>query len=55
MDGVVLTECVDEALLQSHPISFIDSYGAPLRSEETDTSGSEEEIKERLRALGYID
>lgn len=55
MDGEVLTCCLDDAFLDDNPIHYIDNYGAPLRSEETDTSGSEEEIKERLRALGYID
>lgn len=55
MDGMVLTECVEEKFLQSHPIRFIESYGSPLRNKEPDAHGSEEEIKERLRALGYID
>jgi predicted AlkP superfamily phosphohydrolase/phosphomutase len=55
MDGVVLTECVEEGFLQSYPIRFIENYGAPLRHKEPFASGSEEEIKERLRALGYID
>jgi len=55
MDGVVLKECVEERFLKSHPIHFIESYGSPLRNKEPDAHGSEEEIKERLRALGYID
>ena len=55
MDGVVLAECVEEGFLQSHPIHFKESYGFPLRHKEPATFGSEEEIKERLRALGYID
>ena len=56
MDGLVLKECVEEKFLQNHPIRFIESYGFPLRHKEPDTHDvSEEEIKERLRALGYID
>jgi len=55
MDGVVLTEYVDDGFLKSHPIRFIEGYGAPLRHKEPAACGSEEEIKERLRALGYID
>jgi len=55
MEGEVLTSCLNEGFLDGNPIRYLDSYGAPLRGEETDTSGSEEEIKERLRALGYID
>jgi predicted AlkP superfamily phosphohydrolase/phosphomutase len=55
MDGVVLTECVEESCLQDHPIPFIESYGSPLRHKAPVCHDSNEEIKERLRALGYID
>ena len=55
MDGMVLKACVEEKFLQSHPIRFIESYGSPQRNKGPDAHGSEEEIKERLRALGYID
>ncbi len=55
MEGEVLTSCLDEGFIDGNPIRYLDSYGAPLRNEEADASGSEEEIKERLRALGYID
>ena len=56
MDGQVLTGCIDQNLVQENPVRFVASYGTPLRGEETaQVSGDEEEIKERLRALGYID
>jgi hypothetical protein len=41
--------------IKSNPIRFIESYGLPVRNKEPTSSGSDEEIKERLRALGYID
>lgn len=55
MEGRVLTECIDETFLRSHPRSSIDSYGLPCRQRAPVSPESEEEIKERLRALGYID
>jgi len=55
MDGVVLKECVEETFLQNYPIQFIESYGSPSRHKEPAALDSEGEVKERLRALGYID
>ena len=55
MEGRVLTECMEEKFLRSHPLRSIPSYGSPLREREPDSSESDEEINERLRALGYID
>lgn len=55
MDGAVLTGCVEETFLQNHPIPFIASYGSPSRHDGPVAYDSDEEIKERLRALGYID
>ena len=55
MGGKALTGCVKEGFLESHPVRFTDNYGVPVRHKEHAASGSEEEIKERLRALGYID
>ena len=55
MEGEVLTDCINNVFLEKQPVRFIDDYGAPVRHEEYTASGSEEEIKERLRALGYID
>lgn len=55
MEGEVFTKCVEERFIQSNPVRFIESYGPPVRHKEPSSSGSDEEIKERLRALGYID
>ncbi len=55
MDGRVLTEWIDEPFLREHPVSSVESYGPPVRHEAPVVSESEELIKERLRALGYID
>lgn len=55
MEGEVLIECIEEGCLQDNPVRFIESYGVPERHKESSASGSDEEIKERLRALGYID
>lgn len=55
MDGRVLTECIDAQFMRNHPVRYIDSYGPPVRRCAPVLSESEELIKERLRALGYID
>ena len=55
MEGKVFTECIEESFFHSNPVRFVESYGLPLRCKEPSASGSDEEIKERLRALGYID
>jgi hypothetical protein len=58
MDGFVLTPMIDERFLKDHPVTYVDSYekegaakaiGAPV------TSPVDDEIKERLRSLGYIE
>ena len=55
MDGSLLRECIEEPFLHSHPVRSILSYGAPERQREVGLAEDDEEIKERLRALGYID
>jgi len=55
MDGRVLTEWIDGTFLRDHPVSWIDDYGLPARHPVPIVAESEELIKERLRALGYID
>jgi len=54
MDGRVLTELFEADYLQKHPISYIDTYGAPggEYSYIKEQIGKEE-IK-KLKALGYI-
>jgi len=55
MAGRVITECIDPEFQRDHPVCYIDSYGTPVRHHAPIVSESEELIKERLRALGYID
>lgn len=55
MDGSLLRRAIVEPFLNSHPVRSIASYGAPERQREVGLAEDDEEIKERLRALGYID
>jgi predicted AlkP superfamily phosphohydrolase/phosphomutase len=57
MDGYVLTDVIDEAFLKRNPVDYIDTYesGAPDAEGEALESPVDEEIKERLRSLGYIE
>ena len=56
MDGRVVTECLDPDWLAQHPISYQTVEPA---CDEGQTSGYDENeeagVKERLRALGYLD
>ena len=55
MDGVLLRESLEEPFLNSHPVHSVSSYGIPERESEVGLAEDDEQIKERLRALGYID
>jgi arylsulfatase A-like enzyme len=59
MDGRVLTEAIDEDFLASHRVHRIDSYEtAALRQEEGEepmASPYDDQVRERLRSLGYIE
>jgi predicted AlkP superfamily phosphohydrolase/phosphomutase len=55
MDGSLLRESLEEPFLNSHPVHFVSSYGTPERKREVGLAEDDEQIKERLRALGYID
>jgi hypothetical protein len=60
MDGRVLTEAIDPAFLGEHPVTSIATYepeegSSGNGSEEPIESSLDEEVRERLRALGYID
>lgn len=57
MDGRVLTEAFTEEFLSEHPVTMIDSYETGERSdgEQPIESPVDDEIKEMLRSLGYID
>ena len=62
MDGFVLTEMLDEKLLEDNPVAYIDTYekedggvGDESESEEPIESELDDAIKEELRSLGYIE
>ncbi|MBD3367356.1 MAG: hypothetical protein GF405_04145 [Candidatus Eisenbacteria bacterium] len=57
MDGRVLVEAFDQDFLARHPVSLIDSYetGDRATGEEPIESPVDDEIRERLRSLGYIE
>jgi predicted AlkP superfamily phosphohydrolase/phosphomutase len=56
MDGCVITEVFDDVFLDEHPIYYVEGYDHGRRFDTTPIeSPVDEEIKERLRSLGYID
>jgi predicted AlkP superfamily phosphohydrolase/phosphomutase len=60
MDGRVLTEAMDPGFLHEHPVSTVPTYEPEggsdvIETEEPIESPLDEEVRERLRALGYID
>jgi len=55
MEGRVLRECIKESFLRSHPVHPVPTYGNPARTSVAEPPASDEEIGERLRALGYLD
>jgi predicted AlkP superfamily phosphohydrolase/phosphomutase len=60
MDGFVLEGLLSEDVLDSSPVDYIDTYEVDSKftgdlSESPGASPVDEEIKERLRSLGYIE
>ena len=55
MEGTLLKGCIEEPFLNTHKVCTIPGYGMPVREREPSLPDGDEEIKERLRALGYID
>jgi predicted AlkP superfamily phosphohydrolase/phosphomutase len=58
MDGYVIKQAIDENYLESHPITYIETYetGEPRpQPAEPLESPVDDEIKEQLRSLGYVD
>ncbi|MBD3170381.1 MAG: hypothetical protein GF307_12930 [candidate division Zixibacteria bacterium] len=57
MIGKVITEAIEDDFLEKYPIRHIDTYGAPAHATDFASMGDseiEDEIKDRLKALGYI-
>jgi hypothetical protein len=60
MDGRVLTEAIDADFLAAHPVTTIETYepeeGARGAGDtEPIESPIDDEVREQLRALGYIE
>jgi hypothetical protein len=56
----VLTEAIDREFLRSHPVRTIETYepaggSADVDDREPIESPIDDEVRERLRALGYIE
>ena len=56
MDGGVLTEIMELSLIRQHPVAYVSSYRTSSWTSDRKpvTSGVDEELKKRLKALGYI-
>ena len=57
MDGFVIEEMIDEAYLERSPVQYIDTYEKERVDEDGEPleSSVDDEIKEQLRSLGYIE
>jgi hypothetical protein len=60
MDGIVLTEMIEERFLDAHPITYVNSYETqddePSEDEVDELSAEEkDQLEERLRSLGYLE
>ena len=60
MDGSVLTEAIDRDFLRTHPVRTIETYepaggSVGVDDREPIESPIDDEVRERLRALGYIE
>jgi arylsulfatase A-like enzyme len=58
MDGFVMADILDPDLLGSGSIAYVDSHERPRdeqKQEESIESPVDDEIKERLKSLGYIE
>lgn len=55
MDGHVISQVFEEGYLIDNPLSYIDSYDEAVMTDETeDNYVLNEEVKKRLRDLGYL-
>ena len=57
MDGFVLEDLLSESFLARKPVSYVETYETGLTRESTEPMQSpiDEEIREQLRSLGYIE
>jgi arylsulfatase A-like enzyme len=55
MDGKVDIQLINENFKNNHELRFIETYDKNLPEKEEEFSPLDQEIKDRLRAIGYID
>ncbi len=56
MDGRPLTEAIEDGFMQAHPVRYVNTYESGERRVPVAVSSRvDDEIKERLKALGYLD
>jgi predicted AlkP superfamily phosphohydrolase/phosphomutase len=57
MDGKPLVAAIDRAFLARHPVAYVDTYESQEDAGDTEPVASpiDDEVKEMLRSLGYID
>ena len=55
MDGQVLSQALDPALLAGRPVQYRAQTGAPASAGRTLSAAEEEQVLSRLRDLGYVD
>ncbi|HKB06783.1 MAG TPA: alkaline phosphatase family protein [Candidatus Polarisedimenticolia bacterium] len=54
LEGKALEDALDVEFVRRHPMSFVETYGAPEHAVEPDQSEVDRNVLERLRSLGYI-
>lgn len=55
MDGKVLIDAIEPAYLEANPVRKIKSWDGRWRRPQEETSPLDRDVKEKLRALGYLD
>ena len=55
LDGRLVTEALDPALLEARQPEYADLEGVTVAAKETYAPGDEEAVEERLRSLGYLE
>ena len=57
MDGSVMVDVIEPDYLADHPVTeqVVDAVNQPIASETIWSTAEEEEVEERLRALGYLE
>ena len=55
LDGRLVTEGIDPALLEQRPPEYADLEGVSVGEVESYAAADEESVEERLRSLGYLE